>query len=80
MTSTNVKDALDEIYAKANSNQIIKRLSATTNEKPGIMTTGTYTSCGGSNYTCSTRTLNYDYSIYLLKYKYMYLNFLKVLY
>ena len=63
MTSTNVKDALDEIYAKANSNQIIKRFSATTNEKPGIMTTGTYTSCGGGNYTCSTRTLDYNYSI-----------------
>ena len=63
MTSTNVKDALDEIYTKANSNQIIKRAAATTNEKPGIMTTGTYTSCGSSSYTCSTRTIDYNVTI-----------------
>lgn len=63
MTSTNVKDALDEIYTKANSNQIIKKFTATTNDKPGIITTGTYTSCGGSNYTCSSRTIDYNVTI-----------------
>lgn len=61
MTSTNTKNAIDELYAKANENDIIEKLAAAGGEVPGITSTGTYNDTCSSQ-SCSKRTINYNYS------------------
>ena len=63
MTSTNTKNAIDELYAKANENDIIEKLAAVDGGVPGITSTGEYVTCGSSSYTCSTRTIDYNATI-----------------
>lgn len=66
MTSTNTKSAIDELYAKANENDIIEKLAAVDGGGvPGITSTGEYDTCPSNlsaTYKCSSRTIEYNYS------------------
>ena len=61
MTSTNTKNAIDELYAKANENDIIEKLAAAGGDVPGITSTGEYDDTCSSQ-SCSKRTIDYNYS------------------